>query len=133
MISPSIVISPNIDKYAIDPYPKALKLIANEPTPSKISKFLDLNLLLEKPDKLITSIYDKRKDFNFKFNKFPNFTSCLSKNIYRNTIINELSRINKLCSNHLTHNYINELITVCNNNSFPINYTESIIRRYNFN
>lgn len=127
-----IKISPNSDQI-IDFYPANLILIANEIEPSKIAKFLDLQLVIENPNKLTISIYDKRKDFKFNINKFPNFSSCLSKNIFRNTIVNELSRIHKLCSNNIIPEFVKELIEICNFNSYPLNYTKSIINRFNFN
>ena len=59
---------------------------------NNIINFLDLKLIL-KNLKIHTDIYDKRNDFLFNINSFPNFSSCLLLSVYRNILSNHLFRI----------------------------------------
>lgn len=110
-----------------DFYPSNLEFITNLPINNNI-QFLDLCITLAN-NNLLTDIYDKRKDFNFKVNTFTHFKSCLHVSVFRNILLNHLFRIKRLCSPHLIQKNINQLVFDALHHGFPKKFVYSFIHR----
>ena len=72
-----------------------------------------------------TSIYDKRKDFNFKIYKFFNWNTCLKKTIFINVFHNQLLRISRTCNFiQAIAQLIYELKQELKENEFPFKFIQ---------
>ena len=63
-------------------------------------QFLDLNIEIKNNcinNKIITSLYDKRKDFNFQINNYPNLSGNVHFKRSHGIIISQLIRYSKNC------------------------------------
>ena len=108
-------------------YPSSLKLIANPPSHNGGTVFLDLNIYI-KNSKLEYTLYDKRKDYQFKVNKIIHWESNLHKNIFRNIIINFIKRAQILHSNsHQSHQEIIEFAREATKQHYPTHFIFRIL------
>ena len=78
-------------------YPKELEL--NKANDSDVrAPFLDLNLTITN-NRMITSIYDKRDDFNFQIVNYPNLSGNIPCSPSYGVYISQLIRFARCCSN----------------------------------
>ena len=89
-------------------YPKAL-ILNKENKNNKKSSFLDIDMQIQNNNTLYTKIYDKRDDFNFEINNFPNLSGNVHFKRSHGIVISQLIRYSKVCVN------VNDFITTCNN------------------
>ena len=69
---------------------------------------------------LLTGVYDKRLDFNFKVNSLTNWYSCISKKFLKNISFSQLARIKRIRNNSDNFMLANHnLSVIANNNGFP--------------
>lgn len=83
-------------------YPNCLSLKCTN-SDYTIANFLDLRIDLSRTPTEI-SIYDKRKDFNFKVISYIHWSSNINKRIFSNIILGQIFRFYKICNNKLTFN-----------------------------
>jgi hypothetical protein len=80
-------------------YPDCMELEETVMSPFKIAHYLDLNIIVNDLEKcFITSIYDKRRDFEFEFLSLPNAESNIPSHIIKNVITGQLKRFATICS-----------------------------------
>lgn len=84
-----------MDEYKYKIYPKEL-ILNKENKNDQICNFLDIHMNIMN-HKIITSIYDKRDDFNFKVNSFPNLSGNIHSVRTHGVIISQLLRYAKVC------------------------------------
>jgi len=89
-------------------YPSYLELIKSNDSERNVN-FLDLNISIDNNNKIITNIFDKRNEFNFEIVKFQRFNSCLHKQVFKNIILSQIIRINRLCSPNVLKLQLNKL------------------------
>ena len=77
-------------------YPKEL-LLNKENKSNKQTSFLDINIRILDNNTIHTSTYDKRDDFNFKINSFPNLSGNVHAERTHGIIISQLIRFSKVC------------------------------------
>ena len=76
-------------------YPK--EMILNKENKSHLkTSFLDINMEIQKNNTLYTSIYDKRHDFNFDINNFPNLSGNVHSKRCHGILISQLIRYSKV-------------------------------------
>ena len=88
-----------MNKYKNKIYPKELVLNKENKLNTKCN-FLDLNIEIKNNcinNKIITSLYDKRKDFNFQINNYPNLSGNVHFKRSHGIIISQLIRYSKNC------------------------------------
>lgn len=116
--------------FSFDFYPSNLKLIETEKNSNNSLDFLDLNILY-KNNMLHIRIYDKRDAFNFKINRITSWHSCIHKNIFRNIIINQLTRCNKIFSDsEEKYSFIVKYLQVAIDNKYPHHFLTKIILNF---
>ena len=84
-----------MDSYKHKIYPKEL-LLNKENKDDKMCNFLDIKMNIMN-DMIVTSIYDKKDDFNFKVNSFPNLSGNIHHTNTHGVIISQLLRYSKVC------------------------------------
>ena len=92
-----IIIFSNNDIETPSFYPQNLELIKSNSNSQNVN-FLDINFSKLKHGVFVTDLYDKRNDYKFEIVKSQYYNSCLHKNVFKNIILNNLIRINRLCS-----------------------------------
>jgi hypothetical protein len=78
-------------------YPDCMQVEETTSPPFKVAHYLDLNLEIVHGN-IITSIYDKRRDFSFEIYNMPSFRSNIPKYIIDNVIKSQLNRYLQICS-----------------------------------
>jgi len=111
-----------------DIYPDVLNL--KKTSNDNIINFLDLKI------KIVDStcqvgLYDKRKDFNFKVKSLANWDSNLSKKVFRNITVSQLTRINNICNNSEELNIASQSLrkTACEN-GYPLKFIDNIFNNF---
>jgi len=104
-------------------YPKELSLEKINSS-SNFANILDISVKL-KNGKAITTLYDKRREFNFKCNNFPDIRGNVPKHAAYNTIKNEKKRLTKIISRRKD---IKEEIARLSNTLSYRGYDESVIK-----
>ena len=79
-------------------YPNSLELVKVN-TDSNTANVLDIAVEI-KNKKFNTTIYDKRRSFNFKVTIYPHFSSNLATKIFTNTFYQQLNRIILICNSY---------------------------------
>lgn len=79
-------------------YPKEL-ILNNENEHEKHCTFLDINITVNRNKTITTNVYDKRDDFNFTINNFPNVSGNIHAARSHGIIISQLIRYSKICMN----------------------------------
>ena len=88
-----------MDEHKKHIYPKEL-ILNKENTNDDHCTFLDLNITINKKNNTIqTYIYDKRDDFNFTINNFPNLSGNIHASRSHGIVISQLIRFCKACTN----------------------------------
>ena len=83
-----------MNKYKYEIYPK--ELISNkENSNDQQCNFLDINVNI-KNRPIVTSIYDKKDDFKFNINSFPNLSGNIHSLRTHGVIISQLIRYSKV-------------------------------------
>lgn len=86
-----------INKYKHDIYPK--ELILNKENKHKLKcTFLDIEIRIVN-DGVKTKLYDKRNDFNFPINCFPDLSSNIHGKRTHGVLISQLLRYSRVCGN----------------------------------
>ena len=81
-------------------YPKEM-VLNKENKSDKHTSFLDINIkIIDANHTIHTSIYDKRDDFNFEINNFPNLSGNIHKKRSHGIIISQLIRYSKVCMSY---------------------------------
>jgi hypothetical protein len=83
-------------KHAHDIYPTALILKHTNANHDQCN-FLDLNLQIQE-GRLFSTLYDKRNDFDFTINSFPNLSANIHKRRTHSVLISQLIRFSKACT-----------------------------------
>ena len=92
-----------------DIYPSSLELIKVN-IDNKQADILDMNITIDKYGKSICKLYDKRRDFNFNINNFPDPRGNISESMCYNVVNNEISRITNISTLETDRiNDVNEL------------------------
>ena len=79
-------------------YDKALKIEQTNITNDE-SNFLDLTLMINREsNSIVSKLYNKTDDYNFKIRRYPHFTSNIPTSIGLNTIKGEIIRFSRCCS-----------------------------------
>ena len=86
-----------MNKYKYEIYPKEL-ILNKENSNDQQCNFLDIKMNI-KNSLIVTSIYDKKDDFNFKVNSFPNLSGNIHSLRTHGVIISQLIRYSKVCLN----------------------------------
>ena len=84
------------EKYYKDIYPKELEL-KKENTKSNFCSFLDLSISIQN-NTFLTSLYDKRDDYNFKIVRLPYRSSNIPKKMCISSVLAEILRIARVTS-----------------------------------
>ena len=84
------------EKYYKDIYPKELEL-KKENTKSNSCSFLDLSISIQN-NTFLTSLYDKRDDYNFKIVRLPYRSSNIPKKMCISSVLAEILRIARVTS-----------------------------------
>ena len=114
----------------IDFYPDNLELIPNEASICDNVNFLDMNLIIDSSNRIVTNIYDKKDNFNFNVNKLLPFNSCNSIQLFRNIILNQLFRIYRISDNKFHAMHVKNLYRNCKLYNYPIYFVKSIIKSF---
>ena len=77
-------------------YPKDL-ILNNENKHDKHCTFLDIDITINRNKTLTTNIYDKRDDFQFTINNFPNVSGNIHAARSHGIVISQLIRYSKVC------------------------------------
>ena len=85
----------NIHKHKI--YPK--ELILNKENKTNNCNFLDININNCMRNKFFTSLYDKRNDFKFNINNYPNLSGNIHFERSHRIIVSQLIKYSKVCMN----------------------------------
>ncbi len=88
-----------MNEYKSEIYPKEL-ILNKENKHYTNCNFLDLNIRIKDNcirNKIMTSLYDKRKDFNFQINNYPNLSGNIHFKRSHGIIISQLIRYSKNC------------------------------------
>ena len=112
-------------------YPNYLELIKSNNNSNNIN-FLDINIYRNDNGDIITDIYDKRNDYEFEIAKSQYFHSCLHRNVFRNIIVNQLIRINRLCSNININKQVELLKKHLQKYNYPKIFVNNLINRFKF-
>jgi len=120
-----LIISQSPEIKTPDFYPKNLELIKSNNDLQCIN-FLDLNICYDDVNGFSTDLYDKRNDFKFNIAKFQFFNSCLHKNIFKNITLNQLIRINRLCSKK----HVQKQIDMLKSQLMQYNYPSNLVNNY---
>ena len=91
--------NPRFAEFLPSIYPPELEIKETTATTSSAS-YLDLYLEFDDSGKLSTKIYDKRDDFNFQINNFPNMCSNIPASPAYGTYISQLIRYARASSNY---------------------------------
>jgi len=86
-----------MDEHKTKIYPPELILNKENKTDHNAT-FLDINININDNNKITTSIYDKRDDFNFTINSFPNLSGNIHANRTHGIVISQLLRYCKICN-----------------------------------
>ena len=85
-----------MDEHKTKMYPKEL-ILNKENKTDKHCTFLDLNLTVKHNNTIHTNIYDKRDDFNFTINNFPNLSGNIHAKRTHGIVISQLIRFCNAC------------------------------------
>ncbi len=94
-----------------DIYPSSLELIKINSN-NKIADILDLNINIDIKGTCTSKLYDKRRDFNFKINNFPDPRGNISESMCYNVVLNEITRISNIST--LKIDFENDVQTLFN-------------------
>ncbi len=83
------------DKIFKEIYPSSLDLLKIN-TNNKQADILDMNITINTFGKSICKLYDKRRDFKFNINNFPDPRGNISITMCYNVVRNEINRITKI-------------------------------------
>ena len=86
-----------MNKYKYEIYPKEL-ILNKENSNDQQCNFLDIKMNI-KNSLIVTSIYDKKDDFNFKVNSFPNLSGNIHSLRTHRVIVSQLIRYSIVCLN----------------------------------
>jgi len=112
-------------------YPINLELIKSSNNTKNVN-YLDLNIIIQENGKITTDIYDKRNEYNFEIAKCQYFNSCLHKKVFKNIIINQLIRINRICSKDNINKQVTVFKQYLQSHNYPTRLIDSIINRFQF-
>jgi hypothetical protein len=90
-----------MDIYKNRIYPKEL-VLNKENKKETLCNFLDISINIKDNcirNKIITSLYDKRNDFNFQINNYPNLSGNIHFKRSHGIVISQLIRYSKICVN----------------------------------
>ena len=74
-------------------------ILNSENNSDKQCHFLDINITITDKNTIITNVYDKRDDFNFNINNFPNLSGNVHYKRTHGMIISQLIRYGRICMN----------------------------------
>jgi hypothetical protein len=87
-----------MDEHKTRIYPPEL-ILNKENKKDNNATFLDINIKINDNNKITTSIYDKRDDFNFTINNYPNLSGNIHAKRTHGMVISQLLRYGKICNN----------------------------------
>jgi len=87
-----------MDQHKTKMYPKEL-ILNKENEHEKHCTFLDIDITIHRNKTITTNIYDKRDDFNFTINNFPNVSGNIHASRSHGIVISQLIRYSKICMN----------------------------------
>ena len=87
-------------------YPNYLEINNTNENPYRSGSFLDIDIKINN-NKFLTTVYDKRRDFNFEILGLPAFMSNTPVNMTFGVICSQFSRFAKNCME--SHNFISNL------------------------
>ena len=111
-------------------YPNSLIVNNTNVDPFKKSSFLDMDIKVDN-NKLLTNIYDKRRDFNFEILGLPAFLSNIPNNLTYGIISSQFTRFARVCMKG--HEYIENCQTIINkirSNGFPSGLLKKYIIKF---
>ena len=94
--------NPTFKDETSDLYPPTLTLKITTESPDHVS-YLDL-LIRRRTDRLTTSVYDKRDNFNFYIVKYPHMHSNIPSKPACGVYISQLVRISRNCDSYVDFN-----------------------------
>ena len=85
-----------MDEHKTKMYPEEL-ILNKENEHDKRCTFLDIDISINRNKTITTKIYDKRDDFNFTINNFPNLSGNIHNARSHGIVISQLIRYCKVC------------------------------------
>ena len=93
----SSIYNPNFSQHLPLIYPPDLIVNLSSNSTSNVN-YLDINMKIDDNFNLVTSIYDKRDDFNFEIVNFPYLDSCIPRKPALGIFLSQLIRYARICS-----------------------------------
>ena len=113
-------------------YPNYLEINSTNENPYRSGSFLDIDIKINN-NKFLTTVYDKRRDFNFEILGLPAFMSNTPVNMTFGVICSQFSRFAKICME--SHDFISNCQLVINKirrNGFPANLVHKLVKKFKY-